>query len=569
MRLNRCLAALAGLSLAGSACATDPVEMYELPVFMGPSDSHVNVERIHLTNHSDVAQRAVVTVDGAAEYPATIPPLRSADVTIFKTAPSFDQARGCVIALSAEPVEGKGSRSSSSITALQIPAASYQRCLVISSQGADESLFYTPGKSRIATEIYTCRPRSAPDRPCAYSAFSTVYVDSASSGALSSGAVTALEDYALLGGRLVFPAGLTDRRWLGIVDKPTGFTPIGIGSMLKLGYQPIGRREQFLKDYWSFVGMAGLGWLDASQPASLDSPSQSPPGSPNAVRVDGANPVRQDPFSVTLPPFFEVLGLLFLYFVAVIPLNFLVLSRLKKPELTWITAPAFAAIFAGVMFHGATNLYGARTSSATQGVLVAQEGLNEGLFKGTSEVFIQHSGTVDLGLRGIDQLAFSGQVASAVPGSIDDGTVRVPKFEAQNLQFKTVTFTQRVPTQGWFEFKWEKPHDGFYPIRVTNKSPYRINRARLIVGALKGPLGTIEPGGSMDMETVPMPATMVDIKAMGIPDLAHAEGRILLTGEIEGLQAGCNVGRNVADRSSLGLAAFSRPEMMAMIYEHH
>ena len=69
----------------------------------------------------------------------------------------------------------------------------------------------------------------------------------------------------------------------------------------------------------------------------------------------------------TLPPASQMLMVLAIYFVVVVPVNFLVLKKLGRGEWAWFTAPIISLIFAGVLFSRAQNLYSAKMSTASAG----------------------------------------------------------------------------------------------------------------------------------------------------------------------------------------------------------
>ncbi len=544
--------------------------MYELPVFLGPPDGAVRWERLHLVNNTDQAQNAVVTVGGHTSYPATLPAHQGADLLIFKDPGNF----GGAIDLSAEPANGKGERTTSSLDEPPQPILKGTRFLVVSASDSWPVLARPKHLSNLgaypAVEVvnqaipFQCRASIAPDRPGAYEPFDAIVVDSTASKRLANGAIGALKDYVLCGGHLLFSPGLSDPRWadlgLGRADR----VRLGLGSATLLRFDPVESSKAGRTDLGETLKALSVPepqyrWLDPAIKAEIAPTQDSAP-------VDYSDQPRQDPFAVRLPPFIQVLAFVLLYFVAVVPLNFFVLSRLRRPELTWITAPAFAIVFAAVLFKGAGALYGVRASNAVKGVLVAQEGLAEGVFKGTSDVFIPNAGAVDLKLRGVDGVWDRSSQGQPVAGSIDTGTIQVPQLQAKNLQFRSFDFIERVPLGDWFRFERLKARDGFVPIKVTNASPYAIRRAQLFVGILAGPYQDLLPGHSMVMMTVDTasrPSQRDKLGKFSIPDVVGAQGRILLTGNMDDLPMGCEIGSRVSDRTDLKLAVFARPELKA------
>ncbi|RYG22828.1 hypothetical protein EON82_15925, partial [bacterium] len=124
-------------------------------------------------------------------------------------------------------------------------------------------------------------------------------------------------------------------------------------------------------------------------------PPASTAGSMGATPWPGYRSASEDPFSTTLPPTSSVFGLLAIYFVLVVPVSFLVLRKMKRGEFAWVTAPVLSLGFAGLLFKSAQSLYAASLSSASQGVVVLQEGSPEGIFFGTSQMFFPRGGVYD------------------------------------------------------------------------------------------------------------------------------------------------------------------------------
>ena len=121
-------------------------------------------------------------------------------------------------------------------------------------------------------------------------------------------------------------------------------------------------------------------------------------------RTGAYDSVTADPFNTKLPPTTKVLWILCTYFVVIIPINFLLLKKLKRGEWAWFTAPVISLSFAGAFFAAASDLYSAKLSTATQGLLVATAHTPETLFFGKSQLFFPRGGEYDLKLQNLDSL---------------------------------------------------------------------------------------------------------------------------------------------------------------------
>lgn len=409
-----------------------------------------------------------------------------------------------------------------------------------------------------------CKPDSAPPRAAGYAGVGAVMLGPGSER-LGDDAVQALKLWTLTGGTLVFIGGassptLNDPRWADVIPlrnthsrtlatsslighlggqvlpgpvSVAAGTPVrgasvqyeqgvpmvveesvGLGRAIALAFNPLeppidhwdGLRnlvERTVKPQEIYRGRMVLAAYarDVAQPSSGYVTMSGPGG--------GAVPVYEsfsDPFSMKLPPASRIATLLGAYFVVVVPLNFLILRKLRRGELAWFTAPIISLGFAGVLFTSAQSLYSAKMSTLTQGLLVAKQGVDEGMFVGDSEMFVPRGGTYDLGLKNVDAVGRmspnpygGGYVStddSSTLGAIDEGDqVAVPAMPANNLAFREIAFRQRVPAGRWFSID-VRPDGEKLKCTVRNESPYPLLGAKLMLGASEQPIGTLDPGAS-------------------------------------------------------------------------
>lgn len=352
----------------------------------------------------------------------------------------------------------------------------------------------------------------------------------------------------------------------------------GLGRIVVLGYSPLepplstwaGRGKavaRFLRPAdvqraRSFIAMfQETGSMD--QPPYV--PAAAPAGSPApAMPTYTISRASSDPFSTTLPPTGTVFGILAGYFILVVPASFLVLRKLKKGELAWFTAPILSLGFAGLLFKSAEGLYSASLSTATTGVLVAQEGTPGAMFFGASQLFFPRGGVYDLKLSGVDRMAavqqdyyYSFGARPTLQGfnTMDVGEIKAPELEADNLAFRDLSYSQRVTMGDWFRFSKINDHQ----IRVENRSPYRFE-GTLVNGRFEGPLVKLESGQSKVLQLgVGNPADGGQALNNGdIRNFTRTNHRIALNGSISGFRPGPQIGKEISDRSGITLVAFAK-----------
>jgi hypothetical protein len=277
----------------------------------------------------------------------------------------------------------------------------------------------------------------------------------------------------------------------------------------------------------------------------------------------------KDPFSIKLPDAGFIFTVLAIYFCAVIPANFLILRKLKRGELAWFTAPVLSLIFAAEFFTRASSLYSASLSTATQGIIIAQQGDPNGMFVGRSQMFIPHSGTYDLKLAGVDSLdvenpdlyRFNRRAIDPNLNAVDVGEIRAPHMPADNLAFREMSYRQFVPEAQLFSIEVTKDRQ----CTVRNTSPYRLYGSQIIVGGRYIDLGALIPGGS---RTVPLSAALkihsgpnqgtVDPMSFGFEDFTARGGNVALVGTLKGYRPGPQLGTTVENRTDVRLALVAK-----------
>jgi hypothetical protein len=243
---------------------------------------------------------------------------------------------------------------------------------------------------------------------------------------------------------------------------------------------------------------------------------------------------------------------------------------MNRGEWAWVTAPVISLVFAGILFQSARSLYSAQLSSATQGLLVMDQGSAQGMFVGTSQVFVPRAGGYDLKLKGVDSIGLiqieqdygyrynAGSEESNLE-PVDTGSqILVPSMPVNNLAFRQLTYRQRMGDPGWFQIEQERVGSEI-KCRVTNRSPYALNGGSVCFGTRKIGLKDLRPGESHEVqgayETKEPDATQV---GLSVGSIAARQGAIVLTGELQGLRPGPQIGAEVPGRTSIHLA-YSTP----------
>jgi hypothetical protein len=469
---------------------------------------------------------------------------------------------------------------------------------------------YSKDYSMMAPQDVYVKPSDAPDRSAGYQRLSALVLG-AGAERLSDDSVNAIKTWTLSGGTLIFIGGasspiLNDVRWnsalpvSGATQKnfdgskalaqrygssPGPFTamvgktmpnasarvggliterPFGLGRAVYLAFNPFenpmigwGSRGKMFGEIVS-PALANSSQMVISTVVNTQAinPSGSRYGSmynPYGSQNAGAN----NPFRATLPDTSKVLWILGAYFIAVVPLNFFVLRRLKRGELAWGTAPLLSLGFAGVFFMAAQGLYAAQLSTSAKGLVIVQQGDPDALILGYSQMYFPRGGRYDLKLNNVDSLIqtspddpYSRQNHSVYDDmdAADTGQVQA-SVSVPNLAFREVTYREHIQANQWFDV--HRLANGHFS--VTNNSNYVLTNARMVGGGGWQLLGDLKPQETREVSFAQPTLSSDDLPARLSQFLVRSNG-LALTGRLTGLRAGPQLGDEVKDSAGLTLA---------------
>jgi hypothetical protein len=468
------------------------------------------------------------------------------------------------------------------------------------------------------------KPEDAPDRPVGFTGCAGVVLGSGSDR-LSDAAVKAIQLYALTGGTVMFVGGagatvLEDKRWSsilpvhnfktatvhssaylnGLVDAPLSESfsvaagtadpgaktkseggipmvverPVGIGKVVFLAFDPFenplarwgGRTRLFVTLIRSADFVRSSQFLSQfAMPNSYDGYTYS--ATPVRTSPFGS-PVASSPFDVKLPPPSKVFWTLVAFFIVVVPVNFFVLRKIvKRAELAWVTSPLISLAFAGVFLNQASDLYSAALSTATNGVLIVQDGLPTSLFVGQTQIFFPNGGNYDLKLENVDQLGtgteydYYGSSNRTSIDPVDVGTVKVPSLRAANLAFEQISYRQLMPSTLKIEFRSMGHSPNGDVIKILNRGGESLSSVGLLAHGNRFPIASLPAGGEATV-TVPTAVNRDDNSGDALQMMTRTYEVAILVATIHGVTPGPQIGKNVADRTNVRLAYVSNPGVL-------
>lgn len=354
-----------------------------------------------------------------------------------------------------------------------------------------------------------------------------------------------------------------------MVSKPYGFGRV-IFVAVNLFEAPVNKWEG-KAEFLTFMNL-----MDSStKMASLQMMAMVDPMSPSAYMYRGAPPgyassmpaSSDDPFSASAPATATVVWILILYFVLVVPVNLLVLKKLGRGELAWITSPLLSLGFAAVFFQFAAGLYAANLSTASTGFLIANENSKLAYFMGGSQMFFPRGGRYDLGLDKVEGIRGREDDPYGMYGRggirrdtssdfdpIDVGSeVEVKDLSVSNLSFKEFGYYQAAQGE-WFSMRTRTDRS----VEITNRSGHLLSAASLYFDGGVADAGDIKAGETKLVRLEQTGTPQRDIyndMGMGLDSMVSGmtrnTKRVVLRGRLEGYRPGPQVGKLVAKNTRL------------------
>lgn len=215
-------------------------------------------------------------------------------------------------------------------------------------------------------------------------------------------------------------------------------------------------------------------------------------------------------------PSFSVLCLLMLFYIVVVgPVNFLVLRRLKRVELAWITIPALVLLFVIGTYSASFLLRGTKPELFQLSIVEGFEGYDEGMGTSHIGIFSPRRQSYTLGFV-TDSLVRLYESNSSQPQSSivwNDTATEIPDMLVDVSSLRTFVTEHPVDMPLTVESSLQQ-HQGKIWGSVTNMSDVSLEDAMLVYGNSVQNLDSLEPGATAEISlerdtfTFPDNATM-------------------------------------------------------------
>ena len=371
---------------------------------------------------------------------------------------------------------------------------------------------------------------------------------------------------------------------------PLALRRLGAGSVLYLGCDattPEFRAWGGVEGFWTQVG-------DIARPAVVAKDLRTAAALSRPVATTGAAATATgDPFRVSLPSVATVLNFFAVYFLFAVPVTFVVLKRLRRMEWAWATGPVLAVVTAGSMALLTVNLYSAKLSRRTAGVLVGTA-TGEARFVGYTELFFPRAGSFRVAVPGAEEYELSIEDSNPNRGPLtpegarrslvttDAGGELTARVDVANLAFRRIYHTQTLNLGGGVRGSVTPLPNGKWRVDVRNETDRTIENAALFLrvrsgGRRNGPrpvgpggayiatisIGTLKPGAEYRKaeasETDVLPWTSNGYLPL-VQQVASVPSPVLL-GQVSGEDLGPGIGQWVGDNASVTVA-FDLPELV-------
>ncbi len=215
-------------------------------------------------------------------------------------------------------------------------------------------------------------------------------------------------------------------------------------------------------------------------------------------------PIQTDPFQIKPPAVSSIMWILIAYAVLVVPINFLVLRKLNRLELAWVTAPIISVVFSAILLNSTIGLYKASATTRTTAIAAFEDQNGEAMVFGRSEMFFPRAKSYDLGLKGVQSVATEyryGAAGSSGINLIDNGReISAPAVNTGNLAFKDLQYVQESNELNGLRFSL-KEQGGRKILVVQNQSHIDLASVMLFgPGKNKTLDKAVKSGGSVEVD---------------------------------------------------------------------
>ncbi len=254
----------------------------------------------------------------------------------------------------------------------------------------------------------------------------------------------------------------------------------GMGTVFFLAFNPL---DEPLQSYDARVALWErlLDYAPSQSPGALIRATHDEQAGVSQMSSGTAMP--QTSMQVKLPSPLLIFALLSVYFVLVVPVNYLALKRFRMLDWAWLTTPLVALMFVGLIGWFTRELYRRPLSGEVKTLLMVPANGNEGYAISSVLFFFPRAGAftfrfdqADMVEPGVDE-GRSSTLANPVVTTLEGDPRIIENFVVRNLSFQWFRYARRVPLEGTVEANLRLvAQNGTWRLRGTlrNRTPYTL-----------------------------------------------------------------------------------------------
>jgi len=347
-------------------------------------------------------------------------------------------------------------------------------------------------------QVVRFRPEEAPNSAVLLRAFDIVAIDGATAAPFSRALRTALLDYVEVGGSLLVAAGANGRKTAS--GLPPQLLPASIGDGSDAEEMRGQGRLLFTSadsDSAERLGQVVARLLPA-QPAVAGMGSHF--GHPLLERSQRIDRLLPRVWAPRIPPP-GLLGLLLLAYVLLLgPLHYVLLRRVGRRHLAWVTLPAIAIVVTAAAYGLALRNKGPEILANRFRVVHLEDGWERAYVETYAGIFVPRSGTYTVRLPGDPYVAtlVGGSYGAVVGGRQQSGgrsPVDLQLLDVSPWSLRGFSTEEFIRAPGALEPRLLL-RDGRLVGTITNRLPFALTDAVAVAGSTQT-LGRVGPGQSV------------------------------------------------------------------------
>jgi hypothetical protein len=197
-----------------------------------------------------------------------------------------------------------------------------------------------------------------------------------------------------------------------------------------------------------------------------------------------------------IPSIFAYCGWMLVYLLAIGPLNYLFLRRIKRMELAWISIPVLVIVFTLITYVAGSLSRGVRPIVSRMGIVFSWEGVSQSQVRGLVGVYSPNRAKYSLDVKSpFVALPLDGTESNF--SSLQQGTgLVIPDLAVEIGGMKTLGLDGSQPALALVhDLSFHSTTSGFVlEGSITNTTPYTIEKATLHLPSIDEDLGDFAPG---------------------------------------------------------------------------